>query len=400
MAVSSQTNLFTTAVTWGGKENLEAFLKSLSQGTSPLATPGIRIIDNVQSSYKLNLFDAIQKKTKAYATGLSGGTGATYTQRTLTVTDMKAEAANSAQEFKNTVFETARKKGYAANDITDTVLQDIIMEIWMRGVRTDLFRQFWLSHTHKETVTSGQYTGTADTDYNAYQGMWDLLITNSATTTPSSSGTHIYKKAMDTGAVAQKATITITALPSPLAGTFDVIVNGVTYSQALSGTAAAIATAFYTTHAAALALRDVTLTNPGSAAVAFTSAIPGVPITVTLASSNDATVGAGVVATTATTAPSALADDESIAYLEDLYINSYPELVTLPMEQKVFLADYNMYHNYMEALEDGGINTDYGKQLLSTDRGHSHTEASLLSRWIGTLTLQLTSGQANTPQAG
>ena len=357
MAISSQTNLFTTSVSWGGKENLEAFLYSLSEGTSPLATDGLRIIDNVQSTYKINLFDAVNKKTKAYATGFSGGTGATYTQKTLTVTDCKAEAANSAQEFAATVFETARKKGVAANDITDTVLENIIMEVWMRGVRQDIFRIFWLGDTGMYTIdSSDQWTATANTDYNMLDGMWKKLM-DSAATSPTSS--QIYRKAMDHGAVAQVTTVTLNATGST-AVVIDV--NGTDYTTTWDTDYATTAAAFVTEHAATiLAAYDIVVLAP-TAAMTFTANTAGVPHTVTIASASS--VGATVAATTANTAPTALAADEAKGYLQDLFVNSPKQLVAAPTTEKVFYVDYNVYHNYLESIEDGGTYTEFAKGVL------------------------------------
>lgn len=362
MAVSSQTNLFTTSVSWGGTENLNYFLKAQHTGIDPLNTPGIKLYPNVQSSLKINLFDAVSKKTLAYATGFSGGTGATYTQKTLTVADMKAEAANSAHEFASTVFETARKKGYMANDITDTILEEIIMEVWMRGVKQDLFRQIWLGDTAKTTVSSGAWTGTADVNYSAYNGFWKILMTDAATTAVSSTGTHIYRKAMAHAAVAQVDTVTLTTGSS---GSLVIDVNGIAYSVAYGTSVAVTATLFFTTHAATiLSKHHIVVTNPSSAALVFTANVAGVAHTIAVGSGSGITASGGVVATTANTAPTAMADDEAITYLEDLYVNSYPELVAAPASEKIFYVDMKVYHNYIETLEDGGTYTNMAKDFL------------------------------------
>jgi len=367
MSVSAQTNLFTTSVSWGGKETLEAFLKPYYVGLNPLATPGIRVIPDVPGKLNLNIFDVNGKKTKAYAAGFNGVTGDTYTQKTLTVNDMKAEAAFSNNELKGTIFRIAMQKGYAQNDITDTVLEDIYMEIWMRAVQADLFRQVWLGDTAKTTVST-YFTATADTDYNAYTGIFETLVDAAATTAVSPTGTHIYRKAMDHGAVAQVNTITITTVGSA-GGNLVIAVNGVNYTQVYASSMNATAAAFVASHAATiLAKHRITVTNPSGAGIVFTSAVAGMAFTTTVPSASAVTASGGVVATTANTAPSAMADDEALTYLEDLYINSYPELVALPASEKVYYVDMKVYHNYMESLEDSGTYTEIAKDILINGR--------------------------------
>ena len=367
--MAHETNLFTTSVTWGGKETLEAFLKPHYLGVDPLNTPGLKLIPNVPGSQKLNLLDVTGKKTKAYATGFSGATGDTYTQKTLTVADMKAEAAFSAYEFRNTVFAEAIKRGYDSNDITDTVLEGLMLEIWMRAVKSDMFRQVWLGDTAKTTVST-YWSATADTNYNAYQGFWDLLMDNAATTAVSASGTHILRVAADTGtaAVAQKTTITITTLAS---GGTDLVlsVNGVSYTTTYTSSMDATAALFVTNHAAdILAKHHITVTNPSGAAIVFTAANPGVAHVIAVASASDVTASGGVVATTANTAKSALTADETKGYLEELYTLCYPELMSLDPSEKVIYMSYKDYNNYLETIEDGGTYTEFAKDVLVNGR--------------------------------
>lgn len=363
MAVTAETNLFTTSVSWGGQETLDAFLKPHYVGMDLMNTPGIRVIPDVPGSIKLNLFDVNGKKTKAYAAGFNGSTGDTYTQKTLSVADMKAEAAFSNNELKNTVYRIAMNKGYQLNDITGTVLQDIYMEIWMRAVKSDLFRQAWLGDTTKTTLSSTYFSGTADTDYNAYNGIWAMLMTDAATTTPSASGTHIYRKEMDHNATAQVSTVTITSVASA-GGNLVLTVNGTAYSQVYATSLTATAAAFVTSHAAnILARHKVTVTSSG-AALTFTSAIKGLAHVITVASASAVAASGGVVATTANVAPTALAADEALTYMKDLFENSYAELVGLPANEKVFYVDQKVYHNLLDTYEDSGTYTELGKTML------------------------------------
>lgn len=357
------TSLVTTSATWTGKQNLDYYIKPLYEGESPLIAMGVRVIPNVQGTLKLNYFDKAGKKLKAYAKGFTAATGLTMTQRDLTVVPMKAEFAQDAYEFKQTVFETALSKGVAWNDITGTVLEGIITEIFGAGVRTDIFRQFWLGDTTKTTGTT-YFSATADTDYNAFNGIWPRLIADAATTAVSATGTHIYRKTVANGAVAKVDTITWTSVASA-GGDMVVTVNGTDYEQVYASSLAATATAFLATNGATiLSKHKITVANPSSAVLTFTSAIPGIATTIAIPSASAVLASGGVVATTANTGLTALADDESLDYLEDLWKNSYNELKRVAINRKGFLVSQSIYDNYYEALEDGGINTDMAKNIM------------------------------------
>lgn len=353
------TSLITTSATWTGKQTTDIFLKPMFIDDIPFQAMGIRVIPNVQSALKLNYFSEGNKFTKAYSRGFSGSTGETFTQRTLTVARMKAEMAQAGEEFYQTVLEQALNKGYASNDLTGTVLEGIVLQLFRNAVAQDLFRQYWLGDTYKTTVSSGKYTGTADTDYNAYDGMWRLLMADAAT---SPSATQIYRKEVADGGIAQVATITVSAVTSALSGNLVIRWNGTNYSQAERVNAATTIDDWYATHAATFARHGITITETNSTIV-MTATKAGMPFNApTIPSANSGT--ASVAATTATAAQSALANDEAIGYLRDLWENSFVELKGLPINQKVFLVTHSIYDNYLESLEDSGTYTETAKDIL------------------------------------
>ena len=99
--------------------------------------------------------------------------------------------------------------------------------------------------------------------------MWQLLIEN-ASTNPSD--TQIFRHTVSDGAVAEVNTVTLTGT----AGTATVTVGGTAYLATFDTNIADTSAAFVALHAAALAVRDITLT--GTTTLIFTSAIPGQPI--------------------------------------------------------------------------------------------------------------------------
>ena len=354
-------DFITNSITWDGKENYDKLLKPLFIGKSPLNTQGIRIIPNIQSKTKLNYFGSVSKILKAYAKGFSAATGSTFTQRDIDVYQMKAEFSQDANAFYQTVFEQVLAKGVEWNDLSKAgaALEATILEIFFNALESDVYRQFWLSDEDKETLTAaGNYSGTADTDYNSYDGMWKLIFENSAA---SPSATQIKAIDIDNSAVDQVATVTVTGT----SGTCNITFNGTAYLATFDTDLTTTAANWITANAAALLLRGVTATS-SVADIIFTSSVPGQPFldpTISAAVTGD--LSGTVAATTANTAPSALSADDTIATLKEMYTNSNATLKAVPKNQKVFLLDGDSYENYVSTLEGWKTSTP----LFSSEAG-------------------------------
>ncbi len=351
-------NLITTSATWTGKQMLDAFIKPLFIGEHPLQS-GFRVIPNVQSAYKLNYFDAFNKILKAYSKGFTGSNFGSMTQRTLNVYEMKAEASQDANAFYQTVFEQALNKGVDWNNMSGTVLEGIILGLFKDAVASDLHRLYWLADQYKETLVSttyGNYTGTADTAYNAFDGLWQLIFDNAATT-PSS--TQIKRHTLTDSAVAQVATLTI----SGSSGTATVTFMGDTYLCTFTTDLTTSAANFVTSHAATILTRGVTVTS-SVADILFTSAIPGQPFTNPTIANTTGNLTGSVASTTGNTAPAALATDEVIGDLRSVYEAQPAELRVIPDNLKRLYMDKRSIDNYVESLEDSGTYTEWAKTAL------------------------------------
>jgi len=68
----------------------------------------VTVRTDIKNSEKLDFIDNLEKITKAYAQGTSftTSTGVTITQKTLSVSDMKAEVAQNGKAFLNYVKES------------------------------------------------------------------------------------------------------------------------------------------------------------------------------------------------------------------------------------------------------------------------------------------------------
>lgn len=342
----------TTSITWEGKQNMDYFIKPMFIGKSPMETKGIRVIPNVHSKMKLNYFGAASKLLKAYAKGFSGASGVTYTQRDLETFRMKAEAADDASAFYQTVFEQGLSKG-DWNDLGPTDLKNIIITIYRDAVKSDVYRQFWLNNVYKETITSGLYTGSADVDYNSFDGMWQLIFENAAA---SPSSTQIKRITAADGAVAEVNTVTLTGT----SGTANVTINGVAYLATFDTNLNTTHANFVALHAAALLLRDITLT--GSTTIILTAAIPGQPMgNPTIANATGDLAGSNAD-TTANTAPSALAAGEAEDNFNSLWKNAPKVLKQIPKNQKVLLVNDLVLDNYIDYHEAMG--TELAHRML------------------------------------
>jgi hypothetical protein len=119
------------------------------------------VLYNVKSSQALSKLGAASKITKAYATGFSGVAGSTITQRTITVSRVQAEMEENGGVFFNTIMGELLKLGVDKDDFSGTELQNIVAQIYLNSVKSDLDRQLWLGDT-----------ASGSGDYSIYDGIF------------------------------------------------------------------------------------------------------------------------------------------------------------------------------------------------------------------------------------
>ena len=217
-------NLITHSLSFNKESISEYFLKPLFIENDIRDLVDIRL--DIKSGEKLDFVDKLEKITKAYAQGSSftSSTGVTLTQKTLSVSDMKAEVRQNGKAFLNQVKQAALKKGYSENDISETLFQEIVLSIFMDGLKADLQRQVWFGDTLMENRTSDITIGTPNLDYNEYTGFWSRIISEfDAVTIPAAQLVAINSTTyLDAAAVAEVDTITITGT----SGTCNLTLNG------------------------------------------------------------------------------------------------------------------------------------------------------------------------------
>tara|TARA_R110002012_G_scaffold77863_4_gene198586 strand:- start:2499 stop:3569 length:1071 start_codon:yes stop_codon:yes gene_type:complete len=166
--------IISTSLSWEQEDAQKYFLEPLFVNNDDLAF--FEVITNVSgASYKLDRFGSLEKFTladsgAAFTTG-SAASASTYAQTTVNLTRLKAEAYASAYTFYNTVKSQLLKQGLGRDDMSGTLLQQIISEVFIKGLKRDMSSQSWLAYTKQ----ADDSTANTDTHFNVYDGLWSQL---------------------------------------------------------------------------------------------------------------------------------------------------------------------------------------------------------------------------------
>jgi len=267
-------DLITHALSFSKESQTEFFIKPLFVQNDIRQVITLRT--DIKNSEKLDLIDSLDKITKAYAKGSAfiSSTGVQITKKTLTVVDMKAQVEQNGKAFLKQVKEVALKKGVDENDISDTIFEEIIMEIFMNALMRDLQRQIFLGDLTKETLTAGIPSGTLDENYKEYDGLWTRAINQvDSGEIPAAQRLDLNTSTfVDTVAINEVDTVTLTGT----SGTANINFNGVDYLATFNTSLTQTADDFVSTHAATILANygRVVVTFSG-ADVIFTAGVPG-----------------------------------------------------------------------------------------------------------------------------
>jgi hypothetical protein len=313
----------------------------------------VTIRTGIKTSEKLDYFDKLEKITKAYARGTSftAASGVTMTQKTISVNDMKAQIEQNAKEFEDSIKQELLASGWKLDDINqaDQILRQVVLTIFMKGLAADLQRQLWFGDTKKENRTSDIPIGTADLDYNVYDGFWEILRDDvNDSTIPDAQYLNLNSTTyLDAAGVAQVYTNTI----SGVAGTVKITINGTLYTEAFLTDLTTTAANFVTSHAATILARegDNVLTSSG-ADIILTAGIPGFAFTAV--GSSDGGITDSEVATTANVLMGAIKTNGTLAAFRAMWGKLTPVLKKAKGEAK-FMVTSSVLDNYMTTLESG-----------------------------------------------
>lgn len=349
------TSLITHAITFSKESLTEFFIKPLFIENDIREMIDIRT--NIKSSEKLDFVDSLEKITKKFkkGTSFSPSTGVTITQKILTVEDAKAQVNQNGKEFKNWVKQAALKKGFSENDVLSTLFEQIILTIFMDGLKADLQRQIWFNDQAKEVIVSDIPTPTIDEDYDIYKGLWKRLLDDKgiANGIPTSQFIDINTSVfVNTVALNQIYTNTI----SGVAGTVNITINGTLYSEPFITDLTTTAANFVTSHAATILLRhgNNVLTSSG-ADIILTAGIAGLGFTAVGSSAGGITDSE--VATQVNVKTGTLKADAAVAIFTALYKAMPAELKQLKSQLR-FLSAASIVDNYKDTMESPTAGSD------------------------------------------
>jgi hypothetical protein len=326
---------------------VDYFLKPLLTGDD--IRTQITIRDGIKGSELLDFFGALSKITKTDSgSGFAATGNISYTQKTLTVKHLKGEIEQNGKAFRDTVKGYLLASGYKEDDIFQSdVLARIYLKVIADAIRRDLVRQMWFASLQAETYSSGVRTGTANEDYNVYDGFWTLLLNDLRDgTLPTSQRVSI---APTTPAVAQSQRET---LASTTSGTVTLTISGMAYSVPYSTSVAATVTNFYNTHLAALKARNIKLTNPSSSVLQFDAYHAGEGFTIEETSGGASGSWTSSAVTANVQSSSAMATDTALGVFQEMYDAATPELLELESTQDIaFYVTRSLYANYRNSLQ-------------------------------------------------
>ena len=309
----------------------------------------VTVRTDIKNSEKLDFIDNLEKITKAYAQGTSftTSTGVTITQKTLSVSDMKAEVAQNGKAFLNYVKESLLKKGVDENDIGDTLFEEILMEIYMGGIARDFQRQVFFGDTAKEARTSEAPNGTLDADYKEYNGFWTRMINDfDSAALPAAQYQDINSSTYQTTVAVKQVD---TGVVTGASGTLGLVINGTTYTEAFDTDIATTISNFVASHAATVLAREGKLVLSGTATdLVVTAGIAGMKQIVTDAST---TMDSNTATTTANVANTTLKTDAALTAFKALWSKMPNSLRKLfKMEGKIMVTA-SVCDNYTDTIE-------------------------------------------------
>lgn len=314
----------------------------------------VTVRTDIKNSEKLDFIDNLDKITKAYAQGTSftTSTGVTITQKTLQVSDMKAEIAQNGKAFLNYVKEALLAKGVDENDIAkgDGLFEQIAMEIYMAGLARDFQRQIFFGDVVKEDIVAGVPDGSLDADYKEYDGFWTRIIDAfDASTIPAAQyldlNSSTYQSVV---AVKEVDTVTLTGT----SGTANVNINGVDYLATFDTDLTTTAANFVTSHAATIAARFGKLAVTSSGAdIIVTAGIAGMAQQDPTVANVSGDLAGSNANTQANVANTTLKTDAALTAFKALWTKMPASLKGLMQREGRIMVTGSVADNYTDTIE-------------------------------------------------
>jgi hypothetical protein len=359
-------SVFITAnSTYSGKHSSDMIFCPLFAGED-VRQYGFRVMLTKERKVTLTMWDALQKRLRAYSSGFAGGASSKRISKELFLKEFKVESSYDKHTYFDSVYDLITNgSGVTQNDISGTEVHRGEVMLFNETLKHDVFMNAFLADTAKGTfdgtnyswvttdatfnATTGAITaGGKDVRYNEINGIWKEIFDNVANE-PDVDGNKINRVTVANGAEAQVTTVDYTGLT---AGTVGLDVNGRTFNVPFNTSIAQTLADFVSTHNATMqALTPgITVSDSASPLLTFTSDTPGAPM---LFVNVTGTGAAGTIADTTANvlASTSLATDEAMTAMKNAINTSRKELKKAIREKKaVFLVTQSMWDNYEETL--------------------------------------------------
>jgi len=361
-------------ITFSKESETEYFLKPMFLENDIRDIVTVRT--DIKSAEKLNMISALQKITKAYAQGdsFTDSSGVVMTQRTLAVEDMKAQVSQNGKAFLDFVMQAALKTGVDENDISGTVFEQIVMAVYIDGLKADFQRQIFLNAPNKETMTlTGSVyspSGVAELDYNQYTGFWKRIkddFTSGVIPASQRVDLNVVGTYQTVAAVAGAKSSTLTGT----SGTANITINGIAYLVTFTTSLTASAANFVTSHAATILAREGRCVVTSAAAViTVTSGVPGMNVLVSAPVNVTGDLAGSTATVTAAVRNTTLVANGARDAFKAMYAAMTPELRAYQAAGTLrYLPTQSMLDNYMDTLEGAsGIPAAYQAMIDGVTR--------------------------------
>ena len=141
-------NMITTALTWSQEDAAKYFLQPLFVSNNDLQH--FDVMTNISgSSIKLDKYSALKDVTKAMGTACfeATETQSTNSNVTLTLCRLEVEHAQQGHALFNHIKSQLMKTGVSRNDLTGTMLMEMISKLLMDGIMRDFSTILWWGQT-------------------------------------------------------------------------------------------------------------------------------------------------------------------------------------------------------------------------------------------------------------
>ena len=141
-------NMITTALNWNQEDAAKYFLQPLFISNNDLTHFDV-MTDISGISIKLDKYGALKGVTKAMGTACfeADDTRSTNNHVTLTLCRLEVEHAQQGHALFNHIKSQLMKKGVSRNDLTGTLLMEIVSELLMGGIMRDFSTILWWGQT-------------------------------------------------------------------------------------------------------------------------------------------------------------------------------------------------------------------------------------------------------------